>query len=106
MIVKNKSLDNTFKKGTNIDIDEAYKTLLKKGISIEQVSDMAHKLFNDTMKDINIQDIDDDYKNLLHLVVMYFLFDGAMHIFNEWVKSGAEENHVTPEKYLKDVYNI
>ncbi len=106
MIHRNKELENTFKKGTNIELDDVYGSLLKKGISIEKIADMAIKLHRNTKEDIDLQDVDNDYKILIHLVVMYFLFNGAIDAFNDWVRIGAEDNHITTEKYIKDTYNI
>lgn len=106
MIHENKLVDNAFKKSTGIEILTATGVLMKKGISTEDLEEMATKLFQSTIEDVNKKDIDDDHKILLHLVLTYHMFTHAINVFNDWIRIGAEEHHMKPDKYAKIIYSL
>lgn len=106
MIHGNKLVDDVFEKGTGIEILTATGVLMKKGISTEDLEEMAVKLFRSTIKDVDKKDIDDDYKTLLHLVLTYHMFTHAINVFNEWIRVGSEEHHMKPDKYAKIIYSL
>ena len=106
MIHGNKLVDNAFKKGTGIEILTATGVLMKKGISTEDLEEMAVKLYRSTIENVDKKDIDDDHKTLLHLVLTYHMFTNAINVFNEWIRVGAEEHDMKSDKYAKIIYGL
>lgn len=106
MAYDKKSIEDVLKKGAGIEINSAMEALIKKGISTENIEELTIKLFRSIVEDINKKDIDDNYKVLFHLVLAFYIFDGAIKSFDEWIKTGAEEHQMIPDKYIKIIYSL
>lgn len=80
MAYDKKSIEDVLKKGASIEINTAMEVLIKKGISTENIEELAIKLFRSIIEDING--------------------------FDKWIKTGAEEHQMIPDKYIKIIYSL
>lgn len=106
MVEKSSVVDFAFKEVTGIDINTAMAILMKKGISIEELSDTGEKLVESLGEETNKKDMDDHYLVLYHMVLSYFTFKTAMTSYNKWIKEVAAEHNMKPDKYAKIIYGL
>lgn len=98
-------MNEEFKKYAGIDLLTATRILMKNGIETNDIENLAAKLFNGVIEEVDKKILDDNYKILLHLVVTYYIFKSANKTFKDWIKEEAAEHNMKPEKYIKVMFS-
>jgi hypothetical protein len=101
-----KEVDLAFRKYAGMDMSTAFRAIMEKNITPNEMSDLASKLFRSIIEDVKKKDLDDNYKILLHLVLSYYIFTTALKACDDWIKEAAAEHNMKPEKYIKIMFSI
>jgi hypothetical protein len=89
-----------------MDTLTAVRVLKEKGITANEMEDISLKLFRCIAEDVDKTDLDGNHKSLFHLVLTYFIFNGAIMAYDEGIKEAAAEHNMKPEKYIKIMFNL
>lgn len=106
MVDKFNAANIAFRKYTGMDMQTAVRVLKEKGITANEMEDIALKYFRSISEDVDKKDLDGIYKSLFCLLLTYFIFNGAIMAYDEGIKEEAAGHNMKPEKYIKIMFSL